>query len=251
MRLPDFRKPGPDLEPIDPTEDLAQPRRNESRLADPVTEPTPVLTTDDPAPPDDLASDLEDWPVGGPAKGMRLRLPTAVLAAGVVAALGFWAGAVVQKHRAGQTTVTGAAAAAGATNATRTTGAAGAAGAGAAGPGATGAGRGNATIGTIKNIDGSTLYITDSTGDTIAVTVSPSATVTRNATSSVTGLHPGDTVIVQGTKNADGTTTALSVSASASGVTGGFAGRGGFGGARGGGGGGAGTTPSTTAAGGG
>ena len=90
----------------------------------------------------------------------------------------------------------------------------------------------NATSGTVTDIIGNTLYVTNSSGNLVSVTIGPSTTIDRNAKSTLSALQPGDTVTVQGTKSADGTVAAASVSATQAGVTaGGFGGFGGFGGA--------------------
>ncbi len=220
-----------ELQPVEPEPGVALsgPRSPEVGPAS-SSEAAPVVEDDD------------VWPTGGPPRGVRLRLPTALLTAGVVAALGFWGGAVVQRHRAGTTTSP-------ARSATRA-----AAGGAVAGTGATsgggagrGAGRGGGTVGTVKSIDGSTLYVTDATGNTVAVTTTDSSTVNKTDKGAVADIHPGDTVVVQGAKNPDGTTTAQSVTIGAPGTgTGGFAGssRGGGGGG-GGGAGAAGGAPTT------
>lgn len=77
----------------------------------------------------------------------------------------------------------------------------------------------SSTSGEVASVDGDVLYVTDSDGATVKVKVPKSATVTRNAKSSASAIHPGDTVVVQGSANDAGTMTAGSVSATASGVT--------------------------------
>ena len=83
---------------------------------------------------------------------------------------------------------------------------------------------GGATTGTVTSVSGSTLYVTNSSGDLVKVTVGPSVTVNRNAKSSLTSLQVGDTVVVQGSKTSNGSVTATSVSATEAGVTSGFPG---------------------------
>ncbi len=61
--------------------------------------------------------------------------------------------------------------------------------------------------------------MTDAAGNLVKVAVGPTATVTRTAKSSLTGLQTGDTVVVQGTTGAGGTVTATSVRATAQGVS--------------------------------
>ncbi len=81
-----------------------------------------------------------------------------------------------------------------------------------------------AATGTVTEIKGSTLYVTNSSGNLVEVTLTPSTTVTRDAKTIWLGLTPGDTVVVQGTTAKNGTVTAASISATAEGVTSGFGG---------------------------
>jgi Domain of unknown function (DUF5666) len=159
----------------------------------------------------------EEWPAQTVKRGIHLRMPTAILLALLLAAGGLWGGSLLQKHEGGGSTTTGLAAAR----------------AGFSRAGATGvpsASSSSATSGTVTDIIGSTLYVTESNGSLVKVTLSSSATVTRNAKSSLSSLKPGDTVTVQGTTPKDGSMTASSVSATEAGVTS-TAGGGGFGGA--------------------
>jgi hypothetical protein len=154
---------------------------------------------------------------------------------------GFVAGAKVQKSRT-TTTTTGAAATAAragtgtGTNrtASSTAGstAAGATGATGTGQGATGQGRNGgvpagATIGQVKLVDGNNLYVQDTAGDIIKVVTTPAIVVQVSKAGTIADLKPGDTVIVQGQTNADGSVNATTVR---TGAAGGF-GAGGFGGA--------------------
>ena len=164
-------------------------------------------------------------------------IPTAILIALVVAAGAFWGGAEVQKHDGSRTaTATGAAFAR--RGASLAGGAAGATGfGGTAGGTATSA---NTTEGTVTEVTGSTLYLTDANGALVKVAIAPTTTVTRTGVGSTGGggLQLGDTAIVRGTKGSDGTWAATSIIATAKGVsaTSGFGGtRGSFGGGAGGG----------------
>ena len=53
--------------------------------------------------------------------------------------------------------------------------------------------------GTVTEMKGSTLYMTNTSGNLIEVSLSSFTTVTRNAKASVSDLKPGDTVVVEGT----------------------------------------------------
>lgn len=155
----------------------------------------------------------------------RLPLLTAALALAVVAGGAFVGGIEMQKHqggsssrggngtasafaaRLGRDTTTGAT-----TTGTTASGATGTRG---------GAFGGGATIGTVTAIKGSTLYITDTSGNTVKVATSPSSSVTKTVSSSVKGINPGDTVVVRGSQGTNGTVTAESISV---GTAGGFGG---------------------------
>ena len=91
-------------------------------------------------------------------------------------------------------------------------------GAGAGPGGAAGAGA-TATAGEVANVKGKTLYVTTADGNTVAVRVTRSATVTRTANSGIRKVRPGDSVVVQGPKKASGAVQATSVSATAAGVS--------------------------------
>jgi hypothetical protein len=150
----------------------------------------------------------------------RRRLLTPVsggLLAVVLVAGGFIGGVQVQKHQ-GATGAGGGAARAGAP-----AGFAARLGAGAA-AGGTAAAAG--TAGTVANVKGSTIYVVSSDGTTVKVKTTDNSKVTRNASASVGSVHPGDTVVVQGSKASSGTVTASSITATAKGVSafGGFGG---------------------------
>jgi hypothetical protein len=131
---------------------------------------------------------------------------TATLAAVLIAALGFIGGVQVQKSSAGS--ATGSPRAAGFARGFT--------------PG--GSGASDATIGTVANVNGKTLYVTDSSGATIRVKTTGSSKIARTAVAKVGAVHPGDTVIVQGAKSSSGTVKATSITATAKNATGGLAG---------------------------
>lgn len=186
------------------------------------------------------------------ASAARRRWPplTVALALAAVAASGFAGGVIAQKHFGKSTTSTVATLAA--LGRRGGTGGSGAAGAGA--PAAGGSGGAGVTRGMVKLIDGSNLYITDASGNTIKVTTS-GARVTKATTGSVQDIHPGDTVTVIGSSSSDGTEQATAINLQPAGTTGGGGGGGGFGigggGAGSGGSGGAGRGNGTATAGGG
>jgi hypothetical protein len=146
----------------------------------------------------------------------RAKLPslTLVLVALVVASAGFLGGIVVGKHYGSSGSAASAFSrfAAGA-SATARTGSGSGAGLGGRGGGAGGEfAAGNATIGTIKLIDGSTVYVQTPIGDIVQVSTSAGTKVTASSTVRVKDLQPGETVIVEGSKNSTGGVTATSIS---------------------------------------
>jgi hypothetical protein len=159
----------------------------------------------------------DEWPDRGPRKGIRLSVPTVALVGLLIAAGGIWGGAALQRSHGTSSASSSTASSFASLFGSRGTGSTG----GAAGvPGALGA----ATTGTVTEVSGSTLFVTNSSGGLVKVTVNPSATVTRNAKSSLGSLLVGDTVVVQGTKASNGSVTATSVSATGAGVNSGFGG---------------------------
>jgi hypothetical protein len=204
------------------------------------------MTDHDTTPDYDLDDDWEPEEESLP-KRPRRRLVTpvsATLAGALVAALGFIGGVEVQKGQGDGGTGNGGNAAlasaggagvggAGRGGFSRGAGAGG--GGGAAGQfdgGGPGGAAANATVGSVANKKGSTLYVKDSDGNLIRVKTTSHSKINRTASTSPGAIHPGDTVIVQGTTAKDGTVTATQVNATASGARSGLAGLfGAFGGA--------------------
>ena len=153
-----------------------------------------------------------------PARPRRkLMTPVGGVAGAVlIAACGFIGGVQVEKKRSTNASGTGANAfarfgggtgAAGGTGRTGTgTGAGGGTGQTVA-AGRTGAGGGfgaggtgsDATVGSVSSVDGKTFYVALSSGDKVRVKTNQQSKVTRTAVAGATEIHPGDTVIVQGT----------------------------------------------------
>ena len=159
-----------------------------------------------------------------PRRRRRLVTPvSAALTAVLIAAVGFIGGVEVQK---GQADNSGAAGSAGGGRAALAAGASGAGAAAGARGGfpARGGAQGNATVGSVANKHGSTLYVKDSDGNTVRVKTTSHSKINRTATASVGAIHPGDTVIVQGTKSAGGTITATQINATSSSAAGGLGG---------------------------
>ncbi|MFG2909485.1 DUF5666 domain-containing protein [Kitasatospora sp. NPDC048286] len=110
-------------------------------------------------------------------------------------------------------------------------------GQGGQGQGGQGQGQGGFARGTVKAVDGNTVYLTDTNGNTIKVTTGDATKVQLNKEGKVADLQPGQSVTVVGTPDANGGYTASQ-------LVEGAAGAGGFGGGFGGGGGGAPRNPS-------
>lgn len=86
-------------------------------------------------------------------------------------------------------------------------------GAGDGGAGATGGGTaGGLTVGKVANIDKNTLYLTNDQGNTIAVTVPSGLKVNKTVAVSGHEIHPGDTIVVQGSRGLKGNLSARSIS---------------------------------------
>jgi hypothetical protein len=136
-----------------------------------------------------------------------LRPITGALAAVVLVAVGFLAGVEVQKSEG-----TGTASAQG--GFPRFPG-----GGGAGRPGAPQASESEGVQGKVASLRGSTLYVTDASGNTVRVKTGGKSEVVRTASSRPRAIHPGDTVVVQGRKNDDGSYTADQLIATADGVS--------------------------------
>jgi hypothetical protein len=145
---------------------------------------------------DPFADDLtEQLAARGPR---RLANKTTVVLAGLVLTVGgFVAGAQVEKHF-GHVGTPASAFPTAIPSGFR-------AGGGGGGTGGGGAG-GTSTTGTVKLVDGTTVYITTANGDVITVRTNGSTTVTQPG--SVTDLQVGATVTVTGPAAGDGTITA-------------------------------------------
>lgn len=153
-------------------------------------------------PDDDVAAELEAL-----ALRRRRKLPrvTLALAVALVGAGAFIGGAEAQKHLgstpAASSSGTGAAFPSRFRGANAT-----------AGPQGAFAGGGGGTFGTVTAIKGSTLYVTDSSGNVVKVSTSAASQVTKTTTGTVKDIKPGDTVVVRGSQGKNGTIAADSIS---------------------------------------
>jgi hypothetical protein len=137
----------------------------------------------------------------------RLTPVTGGLLALAIAAVGFVGGVLIEKGQTGSS-------AGGALPAGLSSSGGGPAGLAAAQSGGT-------TFGTVANVTGRTVYVTDAQGNTIKVLTTKGSTVTRSASSKVGDIHPGDSVVIQGQQRRSGTVKAQSIRASAAGSGGG------------------------------
>ncbi|MFC1417522.1 hypothetical protein [Streptacidiphilus cavernicola] len=158
----------------------------------------------------------------------RRKLPwlTLALCGGVVAALAFAGGALVEKNNL--TGSTPSAAGGNFAGFNRGGATAGTGGANRQGTGTGGGGGGGATTGTVKLVDGSTVYLTDSSGNVVKVTTGSSTKVSVTKNGKVSDLQPGQSVTVLGSTDASGDLAATTVTEGASPF--GAGGFGGFGG---------------------
>jgi hypothetical protein len=130
---------------------------------------------------------------------------TFVLGVLVLLVGGFVAGAQVQKHW-------GTAPAAQASNPFGNFPRTGASGFPGAAPGAVaGGGGGGATTGTVKLVDGNTVYIQTADGNTVTIKTSGTTSVQVSQAGSLKDLKAGATVSVEGQTGSDGTVTATRI----------------------------------------
>ncbi len=161
----------------------------------------------------EYVAERDAWgtPPGGelpPRPRRRLVTPaTLVLAAVLIAALGFFAGVKVQKGQGDTAASAGAGPRSGASPGAFPGTGAGPRGGTGARPG------GQGTFGTVANKKGKTLYVQTADGNTVKVRLGADAKVIRTASSNVKRIHPGDTVVVQGARGKTGTITATQVNA--------------------------------------
>jgi hypothetical protein len=185
----------------------------------------------------DSYEDEHDVALPGRPRRRVLTWWSAGLFAVLLGLVGFYVGVRVEKHqRANSSSTSGfAAALAGAgatgtgatgTGAARTgTGAAartGATGSGAAARGAGGGAggfrglfgggaAGSASVGTVSSISGNSLYITETSGNMVKVTLSSATKVTKSVGVGKNAVRPGDLVTVAGAKGSNGTVSATTV----------------------------------------
>jgi len=155
--------------------------------------------------PYDSQPEEQTFALPGRRRRRFLNRKSAALAAAIACLAGFYAGVLVEKGQVGGATTT--------TASLPGTGAGARPGflGGGRGGGA-GGGNGNASFGTVSSVNGNTIYLTDSSGNTVKVTLSSAAKVTKSQSVSKSSVRPGDAVLIQGLKSSNGTVAATSVS---------------------------------------
>lgn len=158
---------------------------------------------------------------------------TAALGALLACAIGFYAGIRIEKSQMSSsgagTAATGTSAAgarARSAFASLFAGRGGAASSGATGggaAGATGGAPGGAAFGTVASISGKTLYVTETSGNTVKVKLTSATKVSKTQSVSRSAIHPGDSVVVSGVSGSGGAVSAASVTDSGT-RSGGFGG---------------------------
>jgi hypothetical protein len=76
---------------------------------------------------------------------------------------------------------------------------------------------GGLTSGEVSYVAAGTLYVTTSEGNTVKVKAPAGTTVSKTVSTSLASVHPGDTVVVRGSQNKNGSLDASSISISSSG----------------------------------
>jgi hypothetical protein len=150
---------------------------------------------------------------------------SATLIALIVGVIGFYAGVRVEKGQLSNSSSTGLSLPSSLSSLTRggassrgaTTGSASRGGL--PGLGAFGAG-GGTSIGTVSSVNGNTIYISDSSGNTVKVKLSSATKITKSLAVRKKAVHPGDSVVIQGAKNSNGTLSATSISDSGASTSG-------------------------------
>jgi hypothetical protein len=188
--------------------------------------------SDEPAERDGWLEEAQELPPR-PRRRVLAPLPLALLAA-LAIACGFIAGVLVEKGQSGGSTAVAGSGGAFASRLAALRGSTGSGGAGsavasssstgsgtAAGTAATssptnagglGGGAGaSATVGQVAYVDKGMLYVTTSEGNTVKVTASSGASVTKTVKASIKAIHPGETVVVAGTSSAGGAVSASSI----------------------------------------
>lgn len=173
----------------------------------------PELAYEEPAGWDDEEPELPPRP----RRRLLTPLPVALLCV-LLTACGFIAGVLVQKGQGSSGSSSSAAAGfasrlSALRGGTSTSGTSTSSGTGTRGGGAASlfGGAGGATAGEVTFVQGDTLYVSTSEGNTVKVLAPAGTTVTKSVSSDTKSIHPGETVVVTGTKGSSGVVTAESI----------------------------------------
>ncbi|MDX6208524.1 MAG: hypothetical protein QOE24_915 [Frankiales bacterium] len=155
-----------------------------------------------------LTESGEQIPAGAKPAPWWRRRPSSrlVLTCLILVAVGYLGGVLEAKHRGTTSASAGAGAAAGGRTGAAPT---------AAGAAPTGTGQSN-VVGTVKLVDGSTIYLTEANGSVVKVTTSGTTKLSVSATGSAKDLKAGSTIVVTGPTDASGTINATAVTQSQS-----------------------------------
>jgi len=148
------------------------------------------------------------------ARRQFLNRRTAALGALVMCAIGFYAGIRVEKSQlaSSTTSLAGAGGGSGTRAAARAGGVGGFPGFAGAGSGrGSAAGGAGVSFGTVSSVNGKTVDVTDTSGNTVKVKLTSSTKITKTQSVGRSAIRPGDTIIVTGAQGSAGTTTAASV----------------------------------------
>jgi hypothetical protein len=152
---------------------------------------------------DDDFEDDADYRPARAESHRRARRVTAVLALVAAVGVGFASGVLFQKHQGGSST-----SGAGSSFASFFRGGAGArtgAGAGALFGGSGASAASGTVVGTVTAISGDTLYISSGSSSALTKVVTvPSSTITVPTAGTTADINPGDTVVVRGAQQSDG-----------------------------------------------
>jgi hypothetical protein len=194
-------------------------------MSDPTLQSPSVIDYDEDQEPDAWLDQPDELPPR-PRRRLLAPAPLALLAA-LLIACGFIGGVEVQKGQASSSTTAtagagagglasrlaalgGARPGAGSTAGGSSTGASGSTGAAGAVAGAGGSG-GGVTTGQVAYVSGNTLYVTTTQGNTVKVSAAAGAKVTKTVSTQAKSIHPGETVVVLGSKGTNGSVSATSI----------------------------------------
>ncbi len=79
---------------------------------------------------------------------------------------------------------------------------------------------GSATVGSVSSVDGNTIYVTDTSGNTVKVTLSSATKITKSQAVSKAKVYPGDSVVISGVKGSNGSISATNLTDSGASSTG-------------------------------